>query len=42
MSVVVFELKAHLALSSLVDGCHCGYITKLEKEVTKGHQDVVS
>ncbi len=42
MSVVAFELNAHLALSSLVDGCHCGYMTKLEKEITKGHQDVVS
>jgi len=25
-----------------VDGCHCGYMTKFEKEVRKGQQDVVS
>jgi hypothetical protein len=42
MSTVVIELKPNLALSSLVDGCHCDYITKLKKEVTKGHEDVVS
>jgi len=42
MCVVVFELKPNLAISSLVDGCLWSYMTKLKKEVTKGHQDVVS